>query len=224
VAGVRGRHGVPGRRGLSVPARRPGEAAAHRATLTWLRSKREPSKGRRGGGCSRGPVFWNGPLRQVTPSRVSDVGALRICLHGERPCCGTRLIMGKRLRWAMPVVAGAMLLGPFAASGARLSGVRGALRLSHGCPGPVRPGPGHQCDFAGAEITIRVFRSSGSAVTAARTNSDGRFVIALRPGRYLLRAEVPNLPQAENQPVRLRIRSARWTAVTLRYLVPPYMV
>jgi hypothetical protein len=131
--------------------------------------------------------------------------------------------MAKRLVWAMTVVASVMLLVPVAASGARPSGVRGVLRLSHGCPGPVRPGPGHWCDFAGAGIIIRVFRASGSAVTAAKTNSEGRFVFALRPGRYLLRAEVPNLPKAENQPVRVRVRSSRWTAVTLRYLVPPYM-
>jgi hypothetical protein len=132
--------------------------------------------------------------------------------------------MGKRLVWAMTVVTSAVLLGPLAASGARLSGVRGVLRLSHGCPGPVRPGPGHWCDFAGAEVTIRVLRTSGTAVAAARTNSDGRFTIALRPGRYLMRAVVPNLPKAQNQPVRVRVRSAKWTAVTLRYLVPPYMV
>lgn len=132
--------------------------------------------------------------------------------------------MVKRLVWATTVLASAMLLGPFAATGARPSGVRGVLRLSHGCPGPVRPGPGHWCDFAGAGIIIRVFRTSGSAVTAARTNSDGHFGIALRPGRYLLRAEVPNAPNAQNQPVRVRVRSSRWTVVTLRYLVPPYMV
>ena len=129
--------------------------------------------------------------------------------------------MGKRLVWGMTVAASAMLLGPLAASGKAPSGVRGALRLSHGCPGPVRPGSGHWCDFAGAKIIIRVFRTSGSAVASARTNRDGRFVIALRPGRYLLRAEVPN---ANDPHVRVRVRSARWTVVTLRYLVPPYMV
>jgi hypothetical protein len=123
--------------------------------------------------------------------------------------------------WAMTVVAGAMLLGPLAASGARPSGVRGVLRLSHGCPGPVRPGAGHWCDFAGAKVIIRAFRASGSPVASTRTNLEGRFVIALPPGRYLLRAEVP---KANDQPVRVRVRSAKWTAVTLRYLVPPYMV
>lgn len=125
--------------------------------------------------------------------------------------------------WAMTVVAGAMLLGPIAASGARPSGVQGVLRLSHGCPGPVRPGPGHRCEFAGVGIIVRVFRS-GKAVATTRTNGDGRFVIALRPGRYLLRAEVPSLPKAKDKPVRVRVRHTRWTAVTLRYLVPPYMV
>jgi hypothetical protein len=73
-------------------------------------------------------------------------------------------------------------------------------------------------------MTIRVFRTSGRPVATARTNSDGRFTIALRPGRYLLRAVVPNLPTVQNHPVRVRVRSAKWTAVTLRYLVPPYMV
>jgi hypothetical protein len=120
------------------------------------------------------------------------------------------------------VAASVVLLGvPLPAGGAASSGVRGVLRLSHGCPGPVREGETRHCEFAGAGIVVRAIRSStGTAVARDRTDRRGRFLIALPPGRYLLQAEVP---KAKDQPLPVRVRVASWTVVTLRYLVPPYM-
>jgi len=70
-------------------------------------------------------------------------------------------------------------------------------------------------------VLVRVFRGSTSAAIAAGlTDRNGRLVIPLPPGRYLLRAEVS---RAKDQPRAIRIRPATWTVVTLRYLVPPYM-
>lgn len=101
------------------------------------------------------------------------------------------------------------------------SGVHGLVRLSHGCPGPVREGDTRRCDFAGVGILVRVFRASVvSAVAADRTDRAGRFAIALPPGRYQLLAVVA---KARVEPVLVRVGAASWTAVTLRYLVPPYM-
>jgi hypothetical protein len=128
--------------------------------------------------------------------------------------------MGRRLLRVVAIAACVVLLGPIAADGSGSSGVRGKLRLSHGCPGPVREGDTRRCDFAGAGILIRAFRTStGPAVAANRTDRNGHFVIALRKGRYLLRAEVTT----KDQPQLVRVRTGSWTVVTLRYLIPPYM-
>jgi hypothetical protein len=48
----------------------------------------------------------------------------------------------------------------------------------------------------------------------------GRFSIALSAGGYVLRAAVP---KTKDQPLPVRVRTARFTAVTLRYLVSPLM-
>jgi hypothetical protein len=106
------------------------------------------------------------------------------------------------------------------AAGATGSGIRGALRLSHGCPGPVREGETRRCDFAGAGVLVRVYRSSGAAIGSTRTDQRGRFAFTLAAGRYVLRVEVP---KARTAPVRVLVRSATWTTIMLRYLVPPYM-
>jgi hypothetical protein len=106
------------------------------------------------------------------------------------------------------------------AAGAEGSGVRGALRLSHGCPGPVQEGETRRCDFAGVDV-VRVYGSSGGAAIGwTRTDQRGRFAFALAAGRYVLRVEVP---KARTEPVPVLVRSATWTTITLRYLVPPCM-
>jgi hypothetical protein len=128
-----------------------------------------------------------------------------------------RLTLAVALAASLTLVSGA----PVAADGRAASGVRGVLRLSHGCPGPVREGDTRRCDFAGAGIVVRAFRPAASAAVAAdRTDRSGRFAIALPAGLYLLRAEVP---KTRDQPLRVRVQPAKWTLVTLRYLVPPYM-
>src|SRR5690349_3889046 len=122
--------------------------------------------------------------------------------------------------WAAAVVAS--LVASSATAGVAASGIRGVLRLSHGCPGPVREGDGRRCDFAGAGVLIRVLRPGGSGVVGStRTDSAGRFSIVLPAGRYVLRADIPT---AKQQPTAVSVHTASWTTVTLRYLIPPYMV
>ncbi len=117
----------------------------------------------------------------------------------------------------------AALLGfPLWAGGAAAGGVGGVLRLSHGCPGPTTEGDTRRCDFAGSNIVVRAFREgAAAAVGFDRTDGNGRFGIALPPGRYVLRAEVA---KAKATQTAVSVRAAAWTSVTLRYLIPPYML
>src|SRR5262249_7330048 len=134
------------------------------------------------------------------------------------PSCVVR----KRLALLAALVASlaAIVVVVGSAAGATGSGIRGALRLSHGCPGPVRESETRPCDFAGAGVLVSVYRSNGAAMGSARTDQRGGFTFALVAGRYLLRVDVP---KAMTAPVRVLVRSAAWTTIMLRYLVPPYM-
>jgi hypothetical protein len=123
---------------------------------------------------------------------------------------------------AVVAVVVSLIAASSAQAGAAVSGIRGVLRLSHGCPGPVREGDGRRCDFAGAGVVIRVFRPGAiAALRSTRTDTAGRFSIVLPAGRYVLRAD---LPAAKPQSTPVSVRSESWTTVTLRYLIPPYMV
>lgn len=128
------------------------------------------------------------------------------------------------MRTSVAVVA--VVVSLVAASGApawaAVSGVRGVLRLSHGCPGPVREGDGRRCDFAGAGVVIRVLRPGGvAALGSTRTDAAGRFSIVLPAGRYVLRVDVPD---EKPRDAAVSVHTASWTTVTLRYLIPPYML
>ena len=115
-----------------------------------------------------------------------------------------------------------MFVCPGALAGTPSSGIYGVLRLSHGCPGPARVGDTRRCDFPGAGVLVRVFRPTATvAIKSVRTDRAGRFSVALAAGRYLLRVDVPS---AKEQPTPVSVRASGWTAVTLRYLIPPYMV
>jgi hypothetical protein len=126
-----------------------------------------------------------------------------------------------KLLAAAAVMTG-LFVGPGARAGMPSSGIHGVLRLSHGCPGPVRVGDTRRCDFPGAGIVVRVFRPAATvAFRSVRTDGAGRFSVALPAGRYMLRADVPLVRE---QPTPVSVRTGGWTAVTLRYLIPPYMV
>jgi hypothetical protein len=109
---------------------------------------------------------------------------------------------------------------PIAAGGAASPGVRGVVRLSHGCPGPVREGDIGRCDFAAIGVLVRAVQQAGRIVGGDRTDRRGRFQIVLPAGRYLLRVEVAT---ARDEPITVSVSRSGWTTVTLRYLVPPYM-
>jgi hypothetical protein len=130
--------------------------------------------------------------------------------------------MGRRLLAAAAalVLVGVLAL-PVGANTGPTSGVRGVLRLTHGCRGTERERLNRHCEFAGPRILVSAFLnfSGGVRVATVRSSHDGHFALALAPGRYLLRADVP---EAVDQPLLVSVRPKRWTTVTLRYLVPPY--
>jgi hypothetical protein len=123
---------------------------------------------------------------------------------------------------AAAAVVACLFVGSGALAGTPSSGIHGVLRLSHGCPGPARVGDTRRCDFPGAGVLVRVFRPTATvAFRSLRTDNAGRFSVALAAGRYLLRVDVPF---AKVQPTPVSVSASGWTVITLRYLIPPYMV
>jgi hypothetical protein len=99
------------------------------------------------------------------------------------------------------------------------SGVRGVLVLSHGCPGPVSVEHPRHCGYPGAGIRVRVFQGHASApLRSGRTDANGHFAFALRPGRYVVHVELQ-----QEKSATFAVRFGRWTKLSLRYLVPPLM-
>jgi Carboxypeptidase regulatory-like domain len=120
---------------------------------------------------------------------------------------------------ALLLVAAGLAVAP-AAGATSHPGIRGQVRLSHGCPGPAREGDMRRCDFPGAHVLVRVYAAK-QVVASARTNADGRFTFALAPGSYSVAAVVKNA--LHTRPVTVRVRTDHWTSITLRYLVAPLM-
>src|SRR3954452_3234914 len=90
------------------------------------------------------------------------------------------------MRWIVPLTA-VLLLAAAPALGAG-SGIRGRVTSSPTCPVERMP-PDPQCAPRGFVARVRVRRQSDHhVVTRITTRSDGRFQIALRPGRYLVSA------------------------------------
>jgi hypothetical protein len=109
---------------------------------------------------------------------------------------------------------------PAAATTSSATGIRGVVRLSHGCPGPAREGEMRRCDFPGVDILVRVY-AANRVVASTRTDRRGRFALPLRPGSYSVAAVVANALSA--RPAAVRVRAAHWSVVTLRYLLAPLM-
>jgi hypothetical protein len=114
------------------------------------------------------------------------------------------------------VVAVAVLLALGTASGATRhldSGIRGRVLYGPTCP-VQRPGRSCERPYQ-ASIAIRR-EPTGALVTRVRSGGDGRFMVDLAPGPYLL---VPRngrpYPRAQSQTVWVH-RNA-FTAVTIRY-------
>jgi hypothetical protein len=93
------------------------------------------------------------------------------------------------------------------------SGVRGQVVYGPTCP--VRR-PGHAC-VRPYQATISILsRPTTRLITRARSSRDGRFSIALAPGRYLL---VPRggRPYPRSSPQAVTVRPHRYTSVIINY-------
>src|SRR5689334_14450866 len=105
------------------------------------------------------------------------------------------------MRWIVPVLACALLVvAPASGSG---TGNSGHVTSSPTCPVETMP-PQPGCAPRGFKARVRVTRSSdGTVVARLTTGSDGRFRVALRPGRYRLLVrpaaggKLPSCPTAQ---------------------------
>jgi hypothetical protein len=89
------------------------------------------------------------------------------------------------------------------------SGIRGVVLLGPMCPVERIGSPCPDRPFA---AVVRVSGPQGEATV--RSGSDGRFQIALAPGRYTLRASGSSSIQT-SKPVEIRVVSGRWTTATV---------
>jgi hypothetical protein len=96
------------------------------------------------------------------------------------------------------------------------SGIRGRVTSSPTCPVERTP-PDPACAPRGFAARVRIERASdGQVVARLRASGDGRFSVALAPGRYRVIArpgsgQLPTCPSA----VKATVRSGRYTRVAI---------
>jgi len=91
------------------------------------------------------------------------------------------------------------------------SGLRGVVLR-----GPITPvcRIGERCDAPAAHVTL-VFSGAGRVVARTRTGADGRFRVALRPGRYAVRTTRVGFERTVT-PARVGVPTGRYARVTFR--------
>jgi hypothetical protein len=113
------------------------------------------------------------------------------------------------MRLALVIVAAAF--AGCAAAASAPSGLRGVVLR-----GPVQPvcRVGVPCD-APAAGSVLVFSRAGRVVPRTRTGADGRYRIALRPGRYAVRTNRTGFERAV-RPAAVTVPTGRFARVTFR--------
>jgi Carboxypeptidase regulatory-like domain len=104
----------------------------------------------------------------------------------------------------------AALLAAFLAADASASGLYGTVR-----EGPIRPvcRANTSCDRPAVNLRLRFVRN-GMTVAAVRTDGSGRYRVALRPGRYAVRAAAAGLGSIV-EPSQVTVPAARYARVNL---------
>jgi hypothetical protein len=94
------------------------------------------------------------------------------------------------------------------------SGVRGQVLLGPTCPVVQEGSP---CpDEPVEDVVVRVLGSDGETVAEATSGSDGRFELALPPGRYSLEAVVgPDGPGMFAKPVEVTVSAGTFVDVVV---------
>jgi hypothetical protein len=99
------------------------------------------------------------------------------------------------------------------------NGIHGVV-LVGGCAGPYRPGASypHGCQERPYSAEVRVLRQSDrSEVARFRSRKrDGRFKLALRPGRYLL-DPLEHGFEVHKGVIHVRVRKHTWVRVEIHY-------
>ena len=82
--------------------------------------------------------------------------------------------------------------------------------------GPIQPvcRVGESCEAPAARVTL-AFSRAGHVVARTRTDADGRYRVALRPGRYAVRTTRTGFERTVT-PARVTVRTGRYARVTFR--------
>jgi hypothetical protein len=101
-------------------------------------------------------------------------------------------------------------------SGGGASGVRGTATVDVGCPVLENASP---CPRVPLRARVLVFRvGAGDRVAVVETGDDGRFEIALAPGRYELRGESPTgQPVPVAMPTAVTVPTGAFADVPIRF-------
>ncbi|MEX0817649.1 MAG: hypothetical protein WD027_09390 [Gaiellales bacterium] len=101
------------------------------------------------------------------------------------------------------------------AAGPADSGVRGVVLLGPSCPVVQENVP---CPDQPFEATIRVLDPGSSDVVATTSSGkDGRFVVRLAPGRYVLEGVSPGEAFPFAKPVDVTVRPHAFTSATVAF-------
>ncbi|MEN3306400.1 MAG: hypothetical protein V7603_2602 [Micromonosporaceae bacterium] len=96
------------------------------------------------------------------------------------------------------------------------SGIAGLTTIDGGCP-VLRAESPCPSRVVTARLSI-VDGSTGAVVATVSSGADGRFVVAVRPGRYLIRlVSIAGGPPHPQNPATVTVSAGRYTAITLRF-------
>ena len=116
-----------------------------------------------------------------------------------------------RARHAIAALTLAAIGSAASAAATTASGLRGVVLR-----GPLAPvcRLGESCEAPAAKVTL-VFLRGGGVVARTRTDSEGRYRIALSPGRYAVRTTRTGFERTVS-PARVTVPTGRYARVTFR--------
>lgn len=94
------------------------------------------------------------------------------------------------------------------------SGVRGVVVSGPQCPVVTKENPCPDLPVPG--IVVSVSAPDGSVATQTRTDTEGRFAVAVAPGEYVLQPVVESGGAASSTPLQVSVSDGEFVAVTLQ--------
>jgi len=93
------------------------------------------------------------------------------------------------------------------------SGLEGQVFIGPMCP---LVGPGQECPNQPYEAILTINSAEGGRITQVQTDQQGRFRLALKPGKYILHPESSNaMPFSAEQSIS--IEAGRFTQLLVKY-------